>query len=364
MSAKNLSVGLVGVANIGKSTIFNTLIRSELAVAANYPFCTIEPKVIVKDSKLDKLSTIGKSNRTIYRTFELVDIAGLVKGASEGKGLGNQFLANIREVDAIFHVLRCFSDPRIVQHEGNTEVDPLSDLETIQTELALADLTSVEKRLTKVKDKQVKSLLENVQNQLSENLKLDPHSFSMSKVDIELATGLQFLTLKPVLYICNVSENFPEPFNAKDCNIGETDDVIKEVESVLKVTEKVGEENVVYVSAADEEANSLLNEDYEPSTGVRHIFSKVYNLLNLDVFYTVGEQEARAWSIQKDSTAQKSAGVIHSDFEKKFISAEVISYHDFLHFEGREGCKINGKLRLEGRDYVMNSGDVVEFRHN
>ncbi|MEM7617175.1 MAG: redox-regulated ATPase YchF [Pseudomonadota bacterium] len=357
--------GIVGLPNIGKSTLFNALTATIAAEASNYPFCTIEPNtgiVAVPDVRLDKLSKIAASEKIIPTQLEFVDIAGLVKGASKGEGLGNQFLANIREVDAIIHVLRCFDDDNIIHVEDS--VDPIRDAEIINTELILADLESLQKRLTglekkaKSKDKLAEQLIPIIKQVLDILDKGDPaRKFSITDDNESLFNQLQLLTAKPVLYVCNVGE----------------DDILDGNNHTKAVIDNADGSKVILISAAIEQEISNLDEVDKPEfletlglkeTGLSQVIKAGYNILDLITFFTVGPKETHAWTVEQDALAPNAAGVIHTDFEKGFIRAETISYDDYIEFNGEAGCKENGKIRLEGKDYLVKDGDIFHFRFN
>ncbi len=364
----SLKCGIVGLPNVGKSTLFNC-ISSGKAQSANFPFCTIEPNVgstVVPDERLQALADICHPQRVIPATVEIVDIAGLVKGASKGEGLGNQFLANIRETDAILHVLRCFDDPNIVHVDGS--VDPVRDKEVIDTELQLKDLETVENRLAKsVKqaqggDKTARKLVE-VLGRYKEALVQGKNARSVALDNEEqeqLARDLFLLTNKPVLYVCNVDEA-----SAKDGNAY--------VEAVRKAVE--GEDAGILVIAAQVESDIAELESYEErrmfledigleKSGVERLIQSAYALLGLRTFFTAGADECRAWTIRVGDKAPKAAGVIHSDFEKGFIRAEVIKYADFISLKSEPACRAAGKLGVEGKDYVVQDGDIMHFLFN
>ena len=360
--------GIVGLPNVGKSTLFNALTATASAEAANYPFCTIEPnvgRVGVPDKRLDEVAKIGKSAVKLPTQLEFVDIAGLVKGASKGEGLGNQFLANIREVDAIIHVLRCFEDSDIVHVSG--VVNPMHDAEIINTELMLADLESLEKRLPNLekKAKTDKDLLVQV-DVIKQCLGFlgDGNPTRNFKPKNEDETKqfqlLQLLSSKPVLYVCNVAENEAATGNAHT----------KQVEAMAA---KEGSE-VAIISAAIEAEVAQLETDAEKQeflqslgldeTGLSQVIRKGYQLLGLLTFFTVGPKEARAWTVHVGAKAPQAAGAIHTDFERGFICADTIAYNDFVACQGEAGAKAAGKLRQEGRDYVVKDGDIFHFKFN
>ena len=351
--------GIVGLPNVGKSTLFNALTNSSKAQAENFPFCTIDPNigiVPVPDKRLENLVSISNSKKKINTTISFVDIAGLVKGASKGEGLGNKFLSHIREVDAIIHMIRCFDSDDI--QNVNPNVDPVRDLEIIETEMKLADLDSIQKRLDK---KNKKNTSENELNILESALKCinDDESFELliknfGKKEINQA-GL--LSTKPSLYVCNVDEKSILRGNKY------TDEFIK----------KYGENNTIIVSADIENQINGLNYEEKTNymkmidlkeTGLNILIKKGYKLLELQTFFTSGPEESRAWTITKNSLAPAAAGVIHSDFEKGFIRAETVSYDDFVECNGWLNSKNNGKLRLEGKDYIVKDGDILNFRFN
>ena len=351
--------GIVGLPNVGKSTLFNALTNSSKAQAANFPFCTIDPNiglVPVVDERLDKLSKISKSKKKIYTTISFVDIAGLVKGASKGEGLGNKFLSHIREVDAIIHMIRCFDSSDI--QNVNANVDPVRDLEIIETEMRLADLESIQKRLDK---KNKKNLIEDQINLLETALECinEDKSFNIinekfEKKEISLS-GL--LSIKPRLFVCNVDEqsvsngnNYTESFISK---YGEKDTLIISADIENQLNQLNGSERENYMKMIN------LKED-----GLNKLIKKGYNLLNLNTFFTSGPEESRAWTINKNCAAPKAAGEIHTDFEKGFIRAETISFKDFVENEGWLNSKNNGKMRLEGKDYIVKDGDILNFRFN
>ena len=351
--------GIVGLPNVGKSTLFNALTNSSKAQAENFPFCTIDPNigvVPVPDDRLDKLVKISASKKKINTTISFVDIAGLVKGASKGEGLGNKFLSHIREVDAIIHMIRCFDSEDI--QNVNPSVDPIRDLEIIETEMMLADLESIQKRLEKnnkknVDEEQLKILeiaLDCINN--SKNIEILHDQFEKKLLK---QSGL--LSVKPKIFVCNVDEESVQKGN-------------KYTELFIK---KFGEQNTLIVSAdIENQINQLENLEKEnymemiglKKTGLNMLIQKGYNILQLDTYFTSGPEETRAWTIQKNCTAPKAAGEIHTDFEKGFIRAETVSYEDFIANEGWINSKTNGKMRLEGKEYIVKDGDILNFRFN
>ena len=351
--------GIVGLPNVGKSTLFNALTNSSKAQAENFPFCTIDPNigmVPVPDNRLDKLVSISNSKKKINTTISFVDIAGLVKGASKGEGLGNKFLSHIREVDAIIHMIRCFDSDDI--QNVNSSVDPIRDLEIIETEMKLADLESIQKRLDKKNKKnstedEIK-ILESALNCIDNDQSMDMLNQNYSKKKLH-QTGL--LSTKPKLYVCNVDEK----------SISDGNDYTK---SFIR---KFGEKNSILISAEIEnQINQLENEEKInymkminlKETGLNTLIKKGYELLELETFFTSGPEESRAWTVPANCTAPKAAGIIHTDFEKGFIRAETISYDDFIANNGWVNSKTNGKMRLEGKDYIVKDGDVLNFRFN
>ena len=361
-----LSVGIVGLPNVGKSTIFNALTAAG-AQSANYPFCTIEPNigiVPVVDSRLDKLAELALSKQTVYTDLKVVDIAGLVRGASQGEGLGNQFLANIRETDAILHVVRCFDDPNVVHVEGS--VDPERDIEVIETELLLADLDTISKkldrvaRLARVGQKEYVAqtdALEKAREAADRGTPLRAVDFTDE--ERETLDELNLITLKPVLYVANVTES----------DLGRETPLLQKVRSVA--AQKKGEIVVICGELEAQisqlplaERTDFLNEMGLEESGLTALIRAAYSLLDLETFFTAGPKEGRAWTIHRGSKAPQAAGKIHSDFERGFIRAETIAYHDYVSLAGEQGAKAAGKMRSEGKDYVVQDGDVILFRFN
>jgi ribosome-binding ATPase len=358
-------MGIVGLPNVGKSTLFNALTQTAAAQAANYPFCTIEPNVgdvAVPDERLERLAGIASSAQIVPTRLTFVDIAGLVRGASQGEGLGNQFLANIREVDAIAHVVRCFEDSDITHVEG--KIDPVADIETIETELMLADLDSLEKRVTalekKVKgnDKEARDTLDLVNRSLVLLREGQPARLVERKPEEERLFGmLGLLTSKPVLYVCNVEEASADKGNAfSQAVYGRAEE---EGAKAVVVSAKI--ESEIAVLPPEEQADYLEAVGLsEP--GLNRVIQAGYELLGLYTYFTVGPKEARAWTVTRGTRAPQAAGVIHTDFEKGFIRAETIAYPDYVALKGEAGARDAGKLRLEGKDYVVQDGDVLHFR--
>ena len=360
-------MGIVGLPNVGKSTLFNALTKTAAAQAANFPFCTIEPnvgEVSVPDGRLDNLAKIASSQNVIPARMTFVDIAGLVKGASKGEGLGKQFLANIREVDAVAHVLRCFGDPEVTHGDGR--VDPLAEDESIESEWMLTDIESIEKRLQNLSRKvrggdkeavQQESLLNSALKKLEEGL--PARSVEIAEEDQKAWQMLQLLTAKPILFVCNVEENSAATGNSH------SDKVVSMAASqdagVVIISAQI-EEEISQLEA--DEALMFLEEMNLTEAGLDRLIRAGYELLNLETYFTAGPKEARAWTINKDTKAPAAAGVIHGDFERGFIRAETISYNDYIKFEGEAGAKDAGKMRVEGKAYVVKDGDVMHFLFN
>jgi len=350
--------GIVGLPNVGKSTLFNALTASKNAEAANFPFCTINPNigiVDVVDERLDKLTKLSNSKKKIYTNITFVDIAGLVKGASKGEGLGNKFLSHIKEVDAIIHLVRCFESDKITH--VNSKINPVEDLEIIKTEIILSDLDIIQKKLEKGKkklleEKEVK-ILEDKLKQLNDSKEV----VANDKEEEKFLTTLGLLSIKPKIIVCNVDEESLAKGNSF-------------TESVKK---NYSEEKVVTICADIEdqimgldnsERETFMNEIGLNKTGLNKLIKEGYELLNLDTFFTSGPEESRAWTVEKNTPAPKAASVIHTDFEKNFIRAETVTCEDFIKYGSAEKCKENGKLRIEGKDYIVKDGDVLYFRVN
>lgn len=365
----SLKCGIVGLPNVGKSTLFNC-VSSGKAQSANFPFCTIEPNIgstIVPDKRLDVLNELCHPKSLVPATVEIVDIAGLVKGASKGEGLGNQFLANIRETDAILHVLRCFDDPNIVHVEGS--VDPVRDKEVIDLELQIKDLETVESRLAKV-SKQAKAGGDKTAAKMMELLLRYKDALESGKScrsvklenpeDIALSKELFLLTDKPILYVCNVDEA-----SAKEGNkyVDAVREAVKDEDAEILVISAKIESDIAELETY-EESQMFLEELGLEESGVVRLIQSAYALLNLQTFFTAGADEVRAWTIHKGDKAPKAAGVIHTDFEKGFIRAEVIKYDDFITLKSEAACRAAGKLGVEGKDYVVQDGDIMHFLFN
>ncbi len=350
--------GIVGLPNVGKSTLFNALTASKNAEAANFPFCTIDPNigiVDVIDSRLDQLTKLSNSKKKIYTNITFVDIAGLVKGASKGEGLGNKFLSHIREVDAIIHLVRCFESDKITH--VNSKINPVDDLETIKTEIILSDIDIIQKKLDKGKkkildEKEVKTLEEKL-NQLNQGLEIKINDEKENK----FLSNLGLLSIKPKIIVCNVDEeslskgnSFTESVKNKFPN-----------EKVIKICADI-EDQIMGLDIKEREA--FMKDIGLNKTGLNQLIKEGYELLNLDTFFTSGPEESRAWTVKKNTLAPKAASVIHTDFEKNFIRAETVSCEDFIKYGSAEKCKENGKLRIEGKDYLVKDGDVLYFRVN
>lgn len=359
----SLALGIVGLPNVGKSTLFNTLTKSMAAQASNYPFCTIDPNVgvvEVPDARLQKLSDIVRAKKIVPAIVEFIDIAGIVKGASQGEGLGNKFLANIRETDAIIHIFRLFNDSNVTHVNG--DVNPRRDIEIINTELILADIESLTKQIDNLR-KKAKGQDKLAIAQLSLAEKILPvlesgklaNTMDLTSEEKELIKQLQLITAKPVLYVGNISEDqiktIDEQTIAKELGLNQVITVCAKVEAEL-------------AQLSAEDSKPFLEEYGLKESGLKKVIQAGYNLLGLQVYFTAGEIEARAWTVKKGATAPQAAGVIHTDFEKGFIKAEVASYEDFVAFNGWAGVKEKGKMRLEGKDYIVQDGDVMFFKFN
>ena len=357
--------GIVGLPNVGKSTLFNALTQTAAAQAANYPFCTIEPnvgEVAVPDPRLDALAAIAASREIVPTRLTFVDIAGLVKGASKGEGLGNQFLATIREVDAVAHVVRCFEDPDVTHVAG--AIDPLADIETIETELMLADLDSLERRVLALEkkarggDKESRETLDLVSRALVLLREGRPARLVERRPEDEkLFASLGLLSSKPVLYVCNVEEESAENGNSQSAKVAAL--AAKEGARAVVVSAKIESEIAVLPPG---EQRDFLDAVGLGEPGLNRVIRAGYELLGLLTYFTVGPKEARAWTITRGTRAPQAAGVIHTDFEKGFIRAETIAYPDYVALKGEAGARDAGKLRLEGKDYVVADGDVLHFR--
>lgn len=364
-----LQCGIVGLPNVGKSTLFNC-ISSGKAQSANFPFCTIEPNIgstIVPDERLKVLEKLVKPQRVIPATVEIVDIAGLVKGASKGEGLGNQFLANIRETDAIIHVLRCFDDPNIVHVDGS--VDPVRDKEIIDTELQIKDLDTVESRISKVQKqaqtggdkvaKRMYDILVQYREALVQGKSARSVKFENAE-DAKLSKELFLLTDKPVLYVCNVDESSAGKGNKYVEMVREA---IKEEDAQMLVVAAKIESEIAELDTF-EEREMFLNEIGLQESGVSRLIRSAYALLNLETYFTAGVQEVRAWTFTRGTKAPQAAGIIHTDFEKGFIRAEVIKYNDYVKYGSENACKEAGKMSVEGKEYTVQDGDIMHFRFN
>jgi GTP-binding protein YchF len=357
--------GIVGLPNVGKSTLFNALTETAAAQAANYPFCTIEPnvgEVAVPDPRLDKLAVLGKSEKIVPTRLTFVDIAGLVRGASKGEGLGNQFLANIREVDAIAHVVRCFEDTDVTHVEG--KIDPVADIETIETELMLADLDSLERRVDALEkkargnDREAKETLDLVQRSLALLREGKPARLIERKPEEERTFAtLGLLTAKPVLYVCNVEEASAATGNGYSAKV----EARAKAEGAVAVVISAKIESEIAVLSKEERAEYLDAVGLKEA-GLDRLIRAGYALLDLVTYFTVGPKEARAWTIPRGTKAPQAAGVIHTDFERGFIRSETIAFEDYIALSGEAGARDAGKLRLEGKDYVVADGDVLHFR--
>ena len=350
--------GIIGLPNVGKSTLFNALTASKNAEAANFPFCTIDPNigiVDVIDERLDKLSSLSNSKKKIYTNITFVDIAGLVKGASKGEGLGNKFLSHIREVDAIIHLVRCFDSEKITH--VNTKINPADDLETIKTEIILSDLDIIQKKLEKGKkkilnEKEIKILTEKL-------IELEKgNEIVINSLDEEKLLGsIGLLSIKPKIIVCNLDEKNLSSGNAYTKQIKEK----YPNEKVINICADIEDQ----LSGLDKNEKEVFMKDIGLSkTGINKLIKEGYDLLKLNTFFTSGPQESRAWTIKRNTKAPKAAGIIHTDFEKNFIRAETVSCEDFIKYGSAEKCKENGKLRIEGKEYIVKDGDVLHFRVN
>ena len=362
-----LKCGIVGLPNVGKSTLFNCLSNAK-AQSANYPFCTIEPNIgtiSVPDPRLEKLEELAKPEKVVPTTMEIVDIAGLVKGASKGEGLGNQFLANIRETDAIIHVLRCFEDGNIVHVDGS--VDPVRDKEVIDVELQLKDLESIDKRISTI-SRQVKSGDKDIIKEHDLALRIKStleagnsiRSMDFDEREDEIVKSFQLITSKPVMYLCNVDES-----SVKDGNkhVAAVKEAVKNEDAEVLVIGAAIEADIIELDTYDER-QMFLDELGLEEVGVNRLIRSAYALLNLDTYFTAGKKEVRAWTIHKGSKAPQAAGVIHTDFEKGFIRAEVMKYNDFVTLGSESAVKDAGKFRVEGKEYEVEDGDVMHFLFN
>ena len=350
--------GIVGLPNVGKSTLFNALTASKNAEAANFPFCTIDPNigiVDVIDDRLDQLSKLSNSKKKIYTNITFVDIAGLVKGASKGEGLGNKFLSHIREVDAIIHLVRCFESDQITH--VNSKINPVEDLETIKTEIILSDIDVIQKKLDKGKkklldEKEIK-ILEEKLSQLNEGNEVT----SNDQIEIKFLSSLGLLSIKPKIIVCNVDEESLAEGNVFTKSIKEAHPNEKIVTICADIEDQI-------MGLDNNERETFMKEIGLSKTGLNQLIKEGYELLNLDTFFTSGPEESRAWTVKKNTLAPKAASVIHTDFEKNFIRAETVTCEDFIKYGSAEKCKENGKLRIEGKDYIVKDGDVLYFRVN
>ena len=350
--------GIVGLPNVGKSTLFNALTASKNAEAANFPFCTIDPNigiVDVIDDRLDQLTKLSNSKKKIYTNITFVDIAGLVKGASKGEGLGNKFLSHIREVDAIIHLVRCFESEKITH--VNSRISPVDDLETIKTEIILADLDVIQKKLEKGKKKLLSEKDIKILEEKFKQLEMGLEAKINDKNEEKLLTSIGLLSIKPKIIVCNVDEE----------NLKKGNNYTKEI------LDKYPSEKIINICADIEDQLSSLDKNEKEAfmrdiglnkTGIKKLIKEGYDLLKLDTFFTSGPEESRAWTVKKNTTAPKAASVIHTDFEKNFIRAEAVTCGDFIKYGSAEKCKENGKLRIEGKDYIVKDGDVLYFRIN
>ena len=350
--------GIVGLPNVGKSTLFNALTASKNAEAANFPFCTIDPNigiVDVVDERLDQLTKLSKSKKKIYTNITFVDIAGLVKGASKGEGLGNKFLSHIKEVDAIIHLVRCFESDKITH--VNSKINPVDDLETIKTEIILSDLDIIQKKLEKGKkkllgEKEIK-ILEDKLKQLNDGKEVIVND----KAEEKFLTTLGLLSIKPKIIVCNVDEESLPKGNSFNESVKNNYSEEKVVTICADIEDQI-------MGLDKNERETFMKEIGLNKTGLNQLIKEGYELLNLDTFFTSGPEESRAWTVEKNTPAPKAASVIHTDFEKNFIRAETVTCEDFIKYGSAEKCKENGKLRIEGKDYIVKDGDVLYFRVN
>jgi ribosome-binding ATPase len=362
-----LKCGIVGLPNVGKSTLFNCLSKAK-AQSANFPFCTIEPNlgtITVPDNRLNDLEKLVNPEKVIPTTIEIVDIAGLVKGAHKGEGLGNQFLANIREVDSIIHVIRCFDDDNVIHVDG--KVDPVSDKEIIDLELQLKDLETLEKRITsnerkaKTGDKEASrayNLYVEARDHLLKGKSI--RSLDLEESSFKILDELQLITAKPVIYVCNVDES---SVNNGNNHVDKIKDLISDENAEILILGAAIEADIAELT--DFEERKMFLDDLElDEPGVSKLIKKAYSLLNLQTYFTAGEKEVRAWTIKRGMTAPQAAGVIHTDFEKGFIKAEVIKFEDFLKYKSEIAVKEAGKLMIQGKEYILSDGDVMHFRFN
>ena len=363
----SLKCGIVGLPNVGKSTLFNCLSNAK-AQSANYPFCTIEPNIgtiSVPDDRLEKLESLVSPEKVVPTTMEIVDIAGLVKGASKGEGLGNQFLANIRETDAIIHVVRCFDDGNVVHVDGS--VDPVRDKEIIDTELQLKDLETIEKRIQSL-SRIIKSGDKDAAKEHDLAIRIkdaleggnSARTLEVDDKEAPIMKSFQLITAKPVMYLCNVDESSVKSGNA---HVDALKEAVKNENAEVLVLGAAIESDIIELETY-EERQMFLDELELEEPGVNRLIRSAYKLLNLDTYFTAGEKEVRAWTIKKGMTAPQAAGVIHTDFEKGFIRAEVMTYNDFVNFGSESAVKDAGKFRVEGKEYVVSDGDIMHFRFN
>ncbi|MGY8988198.1 MAG: redox-regulated ATPase YchF [Flavobacteriales bacterium] len=362
-----LQCGIVGLPNVGKSTLFNCLSKAK-AQSANYPFCTIEPNVgviTVPDERMDRLADLVNPEKVQPTTMEIVDIAGLVKGASKGEGLGNKFLANIRETNAIIHVLRCFDDDNIIHVDGS--VNPVRDKETIDFELQIKDLEAIEKKkekhikIAKSGNKDAQKIVTSLEKYITHLERgQSARSLDATESDLESVSDLQLLTAKPMLYVCNVDENTMKSGNK---HVDAVREAVKDEDVEILLIATAIESEIAELKDFEEQ-QMFLEEMGLEKPGVHHLIKATYRLLNLQTYFTAGVQEVRAWTITKGMKAPQAAGVIHTDFEKGFIRAEVISYNDFSTLESEISCKEAGRMKVQGKDYIVEDGDVMHFLFN